>query len=105
MSIANNGWLVVTNITGTGAAADVLQVRGVRPGLPLKATLYITGTFSGTIAVQVSTPGAANYATISSNVVTTPTAVNLDINTDCDVILNCTAFTSGTGAATLVVGI
>ena len=105
MAIANNGWLIATGITGTGAGADTLQVRGVRPGFPLKATLYITGTFSGTVAVQVSTPGAANYATLSSSAVTTPTAVNLDINTDCDIILNCTAFTSGTGAATLVVNI
>lgn len=105
MSTANNGWLQFAAITGTGAGADVLQVRGVRPGFPLKATLFITGTFSGTVAVQVGIPSSALYATISSNVVTTPTAVNLDINVDCDVILNCTAFTSGSGTATLVVNI
>ena len=105
MATANNGWLTATGITGTGAGTDMLQVRGVRSGFPLKATLYITGTFSGTIAVQVCPPGVGSYATLSSSAVTTPTAVNLDINTDCDIILNCTAFTSGTGAATLVVNI
>lgn len=105
MAIATNGWLTATNITSTGAGTDTLQVRGVRPGFPLKATLYITGTFSGTVAVQVCPPRVGTYATLSSTAVTTPTAVNLDINTDCDIILNCTVFTSGTGAATLVVNI
>lgn len=105
MATASNGWLTATAITGTGAGTDVLQVRGVRSGFPLKATLFITGVFSGTIAVQIGTPGSGSYATLSSSAVTTPTAVNLDINVDCDIILNCTAFTSGSGTATLVVNV
>ena len=83
----------------------MLQVRGVRSGFPLKAVLITSGTFSGTVAVQVGFPGSGTYSTLSSNAVTTPTAVNLDINVDCDIILNCTAFTSGSGTATLIVNI
>lgn len=85
---------------GSATAGDTLQIRNVSQkgqGGPLYLLVHVSGTFSGTIGVEVAPPGSTAFAPYATPVVGTAAfAQYVLIPADCDVRLNVSAYTSGT---------
>lgn len=82
---------------GSATQGDTLQIRNVKEkGLPLYLFLHVSGTFSGTIVLEIAPPGGTFAAYITPVTGTAAFAQAVNIPADCDVRLNVTAYTSGT---------
>ena len=82
---------------GSATTGDTLQIRNVKQkGLPLYLFVHVSGTFSGTITLEIAPPGSTAFASYITPVVGTAAfAQAVLIAADCDVRMNVTAYTSG----------
>lgn len=95
MAVQNDRYLAGS--IGSATTGDTLQIRNVKQkGLPLYLLVIVSGTFSGTIVLEVAPPGGTFAAFITPVAGTAPFGQSVLIPADCDVRLNVTAYTSGT---------
>lgn len=95
MAVQNDRYL--SGSIGSATTGDTLQIRNVKQkGMPLYLLVHVSGTFSGTIELDIAPPGGTFAAYTTGVAGTAPFAQAVLIPADCDVRLNVTAYTSGT---------
>lgn len=89
---------ITETITGTGAGANILQLRHARETLPRYVQIWGTGTYAGTIQIKAGPPNAGVYGVAQTFVITGSDGFStvLQCAANEDIITNCSAYTSGT---------
>ena len=78
----------------TAVGVNILEARQTMQISPLYALLHVSGTFTGSIQLEMSPPGAANWAPYGA-AVTAVGASSVLIPADCDIRFNTTVTTGG----------
>lgn len=93
-------WLSQT-FSATGTSTNSLGIRSVTGMTRRYGTLWIVGTFTGSISIEGSPPGAGTYAAVSGATFTTPISIGLSFSAEEDIRFNVTALSAGTVTVTL----
>lgn len=97
MANIQGDWFQQLGLAATGTGPDTYQVRGSNysDGIVKRGTLWVTGTFVGSVQLQGSQPSVGAYGIKPGTVITTPTSLDFVLNSDEDIQVNVTAYTSG----------